>query len=71
MTKKIFIEGMSCEHCVRRVKTALSELNGVTQVIVNLELNIAEVALESNISDEILIETIDDAGYDVVRIESL
>ena len=41
MTKKILIEGMSCSHCVNHVKEALSQLNGVTNVDVNLDAKTA------------------------------
>ncbi len=71
MKRKIFIEGMSCEHCVKRVKVALEELNGVETVSINLELNTADVELNTDITNELLIETIDEAGYDVVKIENL
>ncbi len=70
MTKKIFIEGMSCEHCVKRVETALSELTSVENVKIDLELNTAVIVLNSDINDQMLIETIDDAGYDVIKIET-
>ena len=35
MAKKIIIEGMSCNHCVRHVTTALEEL-GLSEVKVDL-----------------------------------
>ncbi len=31
MTKTLQIEGMSCEHCARKVKVALEEIAGVTR----------------------------------------
>lgn len=38
------IEGMSCEHCVKRVTDALKALKGVKKATVNLEAKSAEVA---------------------------
>ena len=29
MTKKVYIEGMSCQHCVNRVKDALNAVEGI------------------------------------------
>ena len=37
MLKKIFIEGMSCNHCVNHVKEALAELKDSGKIQVNLE----------------------------------
>ncbi|MFZ7131535.1 MAG: heavy-metal-associated domain-containing protein [Eubacteriales bacterium] len=69
MTKKIFIEGMSCGHCVARVEKALKALDGVSDVMVDLEGKFAQFQMKSEIDDETLIGIIDDAGYDVVRVE--
>lgn len=37
------IEGMSCEHCVKRVTDALKSIKGVKKAIVDLEAKSAEV----------------------------
>jgi copper chaperone CopZ len=37
MKKKIYIEGMTCEHCLNRVKNTLSEIENVNNTDVNLE----------------------------------
>ena len=69
MKKKLLIEGMSCGHCVRHVKEALTELNGVTSVDVDLASKSAIV--EGDASDADMKAAVEDAGYDVVGIESL
>ena len=69
MKKKILIEGMSCGHCVNHVKEALSELNGVTSVDVNLASKSAVIEASGDIKDEDIKFAIDDAGYEVVGIE--
>lgn len=69
MEKKLFIEGMSCGHCVSHVKEALEEIDGVTLVEVNLEGKYARV--EGVASDEDLKAAVEEAGYDVVQIENL
>lgn len=68
--KKINIEGMSCMHCVMHVKSALSEVKGVTAVDVNLKEKYAAVDGE-NLNDNDLKHAVEDAGYDVVSIEQL
>jgi copper ion binding protein len=71
MKKKILIEGMSCGHCVNHVKEALSELNGVTSVDVNLDSKSAVIEAAADVKDEDIKFAVDDAGYDVVGIEVL
>ena len=68
MKKIITIEGMSCNHCVMAVKNALSEIEGVSHVDVELNNNRAIVEGD-NLSDEVLKEKIEEAGYDVVEIK--
>lgn len=69
MKKKILIKGMSCAHCVNHVKEALSELNGVTSVDVNLADKSAIIETSVDIKDEDIKFTIDEAGYEVIGIE--
>ena len=71
MKKKVFIEGMSCEHCVNHVKEALNELEGVTSVYVSLEDKMAMLESSITIGDGDIQYIIGDAGYDVSRIELL
>lgn len=70
MKKTIYIEGMSCNHCKMRVEKALGALDGVTQVAVDLEKKCASVEMSADLADAVLTETVDDAGYDVVKIEA-
>ena len=69
MLKKIFIEGMSCNHCVNHVKEALAELKDSGKIQVNLEEKYAIV--ETSSSNEEVKAKIEDQGYDVVSIELL
>ena len=69
MNKKIFIEGMSCGHCVGRVERALKDVEGVSQVTVDLAGKSATVELSSDVENAKLKEAVEDAGYDVTEIE--
>jgi copper chaperone len=69
MAKKLLIEGMSCGHCVKHVTEALTELNGVTNVKVDLASKSALV--EGDASDADIKAAVEDAGYDVVKIEAV
>lgn len=67
MGKKVFVEGMSCGHCVKHVTNALNELDGITRVAVDLASKTATI--EGTASDEAIKAAIEDAGYEVVKIE--
>lgn len=69
MKKTVRIEGMSCGHCTARVTKALEGLTGVTSVNVDLSQNIATFEADPSVTDAVIIEAIDDAGYDVLGIE--
>ncbi|NMA67055.1 MAG: heavy-metal-associated domain-containing protein [Clostridiaceae bacterium] len=58
------VEGLSCDNCARNVKNALTKLNGVYNVIVDIESK--RVAIEyddERLESDILRGTIEDLGY--------
>lgn len=71
MTKKILIEGMSCGHCVKHVTEALNEICGVKSVKVDLAGKNAVVELAHEVEDEKFKAAIDEAGYEIVGIETV
>ncbi len=71
MKKKISIEGMMCNHCKMHVEEALKELKGVEDVKVSLEDKNAVITSQGEISDKEIKDTIEDVGYEAVKIESL
>ena len=68
MEKVISIEGMSCGHCSARVEKALNAIDGVTAKV-NLAEKNATVSLSKEVSDKVLIDAIDDAGYEAVSVK--
>jgi len=70
MNKKISIEGMSCEHCANHVKEALKEI-GAENIEVNLDKKMATAQLKDDVEDKKIKLAIEDAGYDVVKIENI
>lgn len=59
------IDGMSCDHCVSAVRSALEALEAVT--VHEVDVGTAEVAFDSSaISREQIAEAIDDAGFELV-----
>ncbi|MBN2882698.1 MAG: heavy-metal-associated domain-containing protein [Clostridia bacterium] len=68
MKKIVKVEGMSCMHCVGRVKSALESINGVDSVDVSLENNEA-IIKGSDIPDEIIRSAVEEQGYKVNEIK--
>ncbi|SHJ43036.1 copper ion binding protein [Clostridium cavendishii DSM 21758] len=69
--KRILIEGMSCEHCVNHVRKVLQKLEGVTKIEVNLKGNFAIIEAADNVRDGEIEFAIDNAGYEVLVVETL
>lgn len=69
MTKKVFIEGMSCGHCAGHVKGALEELEGVKSAEVSLEEKVATVDLSQEVDNDKIKEAIAELEFEVVKIE--
>ena len=67
MNKTVDIEGMMCEHCVKHVSDALKEIGG--DPVVSLE-NKNAVLKDTALSDEQIIKAVEDAGYEVIRINN-
>ena len=62
------IEGMSCGHCVRTVKAALSALDGVHSADVSLALGTAEVEHAEAVSAASLVAAVEEKGYTATEV---
>ena len=69
MKKTMIIEGMMCHHCTGRVEKALSALEGVSAVEMNLEGKSATLTLEKDVDNQVLTDTVTEAGYEVVSVQ--
>lgn len=58
------VDGMSCNNCAKHVKNALEELDGVNEVIVNLDNKNAEISYQGDIDEKLIIDAINEAGYE-------
>lgn len=64
--KTLTIDGMSCDHCVSAVRSALESLEAVT--VDTVEVGAAKVAFDpSEISRNQIGEAIADAGFELVE----
>lgn len=68
MKKTMFIDGMMCSHCTSTVTKLLNNIEGVSAEV-SLENKCAYLEISGDISDESLIKTITDAGYEVKEIK--
>jgi len=65
-TKVINVEGMSCSHCENTIKKAVGALNGVDNVMVDLDTKKVIVEYDPDkVELDIIRGTIEDQGYDV------
>lgn len=61
------VQGMSCGHCVSSVESNVGKLDGVNEVKVHLESGKVDISFEEDkVTLDVIKETIDDQGYDVV-----
>ncbi|MCM3737024.1 copper chaperone CopZ [Bacillus cytotoxicus] len=66
MTITLNVQGMTCNHCKMAVTNALTELEGVQNVEVQLQEGTVNVEYdEAKVDVEKMKEAIEDQGYDV------
>lgn len=59
------VEGMTCDHCVRAVRSEVSEVPGVVEVEVDLAGKSVTVTSEGEIDDAAVKAAVAEAGYEV------
>ena len=66
MASVLKVKGMSCQHCVMSVTKALSQLEGIQNV--QVDLTKGEVRFENTkaFATDQIVKAITDAGYEVV-----
>ena len=66
--KIISVEGMTCAHCKASVEKALKKIDGVADAQVSLEEKAAVVTLMSDVSDDLLIKTVNDLDFQAISV---
>ncbi|WP_243387785.1 copper chaperone CopZ [Bacillus kexueae] len=65
-TKVLLVKGMSCNHCVKAVETSVGEIEGVSNVHVQLADGKVQVDYdEKKATISAIKEAIEEQGYDV------
>ena len=63
----LIVNGMMCEGCENRVKNAIKNIEGVENVTADHNTGKVIVISNNEVSEEIIKETLEDIGYEVVR----
>jgi copper chaperone len=63
--KTLKIKGMSCQHCVKAVKKALEEIEGIDNVSVDLARGEAVFDETRPVDADLIREKVEKAGYEL------
>lgn len=68
LTKVMEVPDMMCDNCVKHITQALENVPGVKKADVSLENHTAVITFNQDVSDEKLIQAVQDAGYQAGKI---
>lgn len=68
--KTVHIKDMMCEHCEKRVRTALESLDEVISADVSHKKGTAKVKLKAPISDDVIKNAVTKQGYKVLSVKN-
>ena len=69
--KIIYIEGMNCEHFVKKIEETLENLVDISKAKVNLKKKCAIVTYDNGADDILLTQAIEKLGYTITGIKEL
>ena len=67
MISTLKVKGMSCQHCVMSVTKALSQLDGIQNVKVDLQTGEVRFDNTKSVGQDRIEKAVVNAGYEVVR----
>lgn len=62
------VTGMKCEGCANAVGAALSRVDGVRRSDVSLEEKRADLVLDDEVEEDVLVRAVEEAGYGAQRL---
>ena len=68
MKKTMIVDGMMCQNCVRHVKHALEGVEGVISANVDLDSKTAEIEMDHEVADDVLLNAVKEEGYTPLEI---
>ena len=66
MASGLKVKGMSCQHCVMSVKKALGQMDGIQNVVVDLQKGEVHFENTKALASQKIEMAIKEAGYEVV-----
>ncbi len=63
MKKIIEVTGMHCGHCAKALEDEIKKISGVSRVKADHEKSTATVSMKGEVSDELLIKAVEEAGF--------
>lgn len=70
MKKIVYIDGMCCDRCAKRVENRLSAAKNAVSVDVKFKKNLAVIRSREEVDDGEIRALVEDAGYAVKAIET-
>ena len=67
--RTLVVEGMKCMHCAAHTEEALKRVKGVKKVTVSLEEKTAVVLSNDKVTNEELIQAVEEQGFKVTEIK--
>lgn len=68
MTTTTFtVQGMTCGHCVSAVSEEVAQIDGVSDVDVDLETGAVTVTSEADLDEDVVRAAVEEAGYELLR----
>ena len=68
MTTRFKVADATCGHCKSTIESAITGLDGVDRVDLDLETKVVTVEHENNVSEELVRNAIATAGYSPERV---
>lgn len=68
MKKTVYIDGMCCEHCAKRVEDKLATAKNVISVDVKLKKKLAVIRSREEVDNSEITALVEGAGYKVTEI---
>lgn len=64
-TSTYTVTGMTCDHCVKAVKSEVSAVEGVDDVAVDLDSGRVTVTASGSVDDAAIAAAVEEAGYEI------
>lgn len=65
IVKEFYVKGIHCKNCKKNVELALESIEGIKKIKVDLESGLTIIKSKEEISENIIKEVIEEAGFEV------